>query len=77
MILDSKSLIFILVELDEHLTGVLACLGTGPFDKILEALGVLKNGADSAETASLEACIACLSEIKKDIDSLDIQEVKL
>ena len=50
---------------------------TVPFDKVLETLGVLKNGAEAAQGQSLKGVLTAFDKIKKDLDSLDIQEMQL
>jgi len=41
----------------------------------LETLGVLENGTDGAKTDSFKAIFATLSEVKKDVYALDVQEM--
>lgn len=48
-----------------------------PLHEILEALLVLKNGAQAAQTDPLQCIVAILDQIQQDLDTLNVKEVQL
>lgn len=74
---DSESLVFLLVELDEELACVDGASAAAPLHEVLETLWVFKDRADSAQAETFQALLTALSEVKKNVNSLDVQKVEL
>lgn len=76
-ILDTISLVLILVKLNQKLTGVNCCLRTAPLYEVLETLSIFQDCANSTQAKSFETLFAVFGEVKKNVDALDIKKVKL
>ena len=72
----SKSLIFLLIKLDQQLACIYGSLSAAPFNKVLEAFWIFKDRADRTQAHTFEALLTCLSQVEQDIDSFDIKEMQ-
>ena len=77
LVLNAESLVLLLVQPDEELTRVDGGLAAAPLNEVLEALGILQDGADGAQAESLEAWLTDLGEVEQNVDALDVEEVEL
>mgnify|MGYP001626754335 CR=1 FL=1 len=75
--MDTESDVFFLVEFDQKLGRIVWAFLTIPLHEVLEILLVLKDRAEAAQSDSLERIVAALNKIEQNLDTLDVEEVKL
>ena len=74
--LNSETLVFLVVEFDEKLGCVERRTMRIPLDEVLETLGVFEDGAQTAQSDSLQRILTPFKQIKQNLDSLNVEQVE-